>query len=215
MKNIAQRLLSQNQIRRVNDKIAEVEKETSCEIVTALVDHCRPYHRAQYRGAIGVSLMYFLLAPQAIYFGNHLYWYFGLGILAYVVGKFIFSYFRGMLRLLVVKDFMVEAVYRKAEQIFFTKQLFRTEGRNGILIGGFLFERYALVYGDEAVNKHFDQNTWDDVVKILVRGLKTKDPERIAQAYIDALEAIKKRLAGKFPIQPADINELSDELIIE
>lgn len=214
MKNVAQKLLSGDQINRVNYKIAEVEKATSCEIVTALVDHCRRYRRAQYHGAIGVSLLYFLLAPQVVYFGSHLYYYLGFGILAFALGM-LASNFRGVLRLLVAKNFMIKAVYRKAEQIFFTKQMFRTERRNGILISGFLFERYALVYGDQEVNEHFSQAAWDDIVQILLRGLKTKDPVRITQAYIDALSAIEARLAGKFPIQPGDVDEIRNELVIE
>ncbi len=215
MRNRALNLLDEEQRERVRRAVARLEKRTSCEVVAALVDSCRDYAAAPFQGGLVLAATYFICAPALYFFDGQLYVYALGGALAYAAGYALTAGCRPLRRFFVGRPARAVAAAEKAEALFWRKGLQRTAGRNGILLAGFLFERQALVYGDENINRHLRQEDWDEALRRLIAGLSTGEAEPIAAAYVAALEHLEGRLAEQFPIQPDDVNELPDALLVE
>jgi putative membrane protein len=74
-----------------------------------------------------------------------------------------------------------------------------------------VFEHKIWVLADKGINAKVDEGQWDDIVKIIIGGIKQK---RQAEAICKAIKKIGDLLKEHFPIKPDDTDEL-DNIIIE
>ena len=74
-----------------------------------------------------------------------------------------------------------------------------------------LFERRVCVWADRSISEKIPESEWKDACETLTRGLKDG---KARDGFIDAIRKLGDVLAKPFPIQPKDVNELSNELRI-
>jgi putative membrane protein len=101
-------------------------------------------------------------------------------------------------------------VHQRALEQFFARNLNNTRERTGVLIYASLKERYAEVIADTGINDKVPVNTWDDVVAVLVSGIKAGDP---GGGFVAAIERCGSVLTVYFPAQEANINELPNAIV--
>jgi putative membrane protein len=106
----------------------------------------------------------------------------------------------------------LEAVHLRSLAAFTAQGLHYTRAHTGILILASLLEHRVEVLADKGINEKVPVGTWDEVVQILTRGLKTRNA---CDAYCKAIERCGDILAQHFPRPPDDQDELGNKLVIE
>jgi len=103
-----------------------------------------------------------------------------------------------------------EAVKERAVRAFFEKGLYRTRDETGILIFISIFEHKVWILGDRGINARIPADSWQELVQILVVGLKEG---RAADALCEVVTRCGKELALHFPREADDTNELQNEIL--
>lgn len=101
-------------------------------------------------------------------------------------------------------------VHEAALQQFGIQGLHRTRDRTGVLLYASLAEHRAEVLADEGVYDKVPHEVWDEVVQLLIAGLKRG---QAAEGFVAAVERTGDILAGGLPPRGDDANELPDGLI--
>lgn len=87
-----------------------------------------------------------------------------------------------------------------------------TKRRNGILLFIALEERVIELVADEGIAAVVPQAVWQAVVDIISLGFRAGF---YPEAVVMAVMRIGDLLAGNFPIEPGDVNELSDDVVTD
>lgn len=103
-------------------------------------------------------------------------------------------------------------VNQRAMLEFYNHRVNHTENATGILIFISLLEHRAVVLGDQPIASRLPQDAWQEVVDLLIAGIKGK---KLAEGYIQAIEKSGQILATHFPHQRHNPNELPNKLIIK
>jgi len=98
-----------------------------------------------------------------------------------------------------------------AQKEFYRLGLNRTKDKTGILIFILFEERQFYVLADTAIDKVFNQDTWNSVINIIQSNFAKGE---FASGLIDSVTLIGDILKVHFPIKPDDINEISNKIII-
>ncbi len=198
----------------IENAIAAAEANTSGEIVPMIV------RRSSTIGHVPVVVFAFLVivflaantpAHIAELIGHHWGWLIVEAIVIYVTAIGL-SLIPAVQRLFTPKADQVSQVHRRAEIEFFEAKLNQTQDATGILLFVSMLERRAVVLADEGIAEKLPQETWDEVIGILLDGIKHGD---LTQGFVDAIGKCGNLLAPHFPIQPNDENELRDHLVIK
>jgi putative membrane protein len=88
--------------------------------------------------------------------------------------------------------------------------LTHTRDRTGVLLYVSLAERRAQVLADTGIYAKAPPQVWDEVVGLLIAGLKRDAP---ADGFVDAVTRTGEILAACLPPRVDDINELPDGLV--
>lgn len=104
-----------------------------------------------------------------------------------------------------------ERVRRAALDQFLSHGLHLTKDRTGVLIFAALEERRAEVIADETIYRAAPPAVWEEVVALLVAGLKSGD---LAAGYIAAIERSGEILAAHVPPRADNPNELSNRIVV-
>lgn len=186
------------------------ESRTSGEIVPMVVDRSYEYPRAELIGAGTLALATGLLISWL--FGKEsIWWFLPAYIVSYLVYYFTISRFPSLKRKLIHPDELTTEVKEKAVVSFVEQGLHETRDRTGILILISLFEHRVQILADSGINAKVPPNTWDEIVAVIVDGLKNK---RSATAICQAVERCGELLQEHFPRKHDDTDELPN-LIIE
>lgn len=103
-----------------------------------------------------------------------------------------------------------EAAHANATRQFLARNVHLTAARTGVLIFVSLAERYAEVVADSGIDDRVGQHVWDDTVRSLTAHASA---DRLAEGFVQAVEAVGAVLAEHFPVSAGDVNELDDHLI--
>ena len=114
-------------------------------------------------------------------------------------------------RLFISDREIEEEVEEAAVTGFFREGLYRTRDETGILIFISVFERRVWVLADRGINDKVKEGQWDDIVRMIIEGIKSKDQ---ANAICKAVDKVGMILKEHFPIKQDDSDELKN-LIIE
>jgi putative membrane protein len=208
---------------KINQAVTEAEKTTAGEIVPVVAASSGRYDRPEDLGGFLLALL-LLTAGWLAFQGAvpadgdwahgfrltlRLRWVLLILIGGFIVGVALTSRVGWLRRLLATEREMRAEVERAAWEAFARLRVTRTTGGTGILLYLSLFERMVCVVGDEPIVKKVDQKAWDDVRDTLVAGLRGK---RAADALCQAIARSGELLRTHFPVQPGDVNELSNEL---
>lgn len=118
----------------------------------------------------------------------------------------------GVWRYFVPPRIRQKLVLLRAELEFHRMHMHRTKARTGILIMASLHEREAVVLADEAIAKKLPAETWNEVIQILLAGIKAKDA---ASGFCNAIKKCGEILSLHFPAQNQNPDELSNRFIIK
>lgn len=197
---------------RVTAAIRNAESQTSGEIYCVLARQSGSYFSA----AGFAVLCAMAVADLAAAFVLDSFWVslrlplFALLEVAAVLSVLALLWLFPLLRLqLVPRGVLYRTAHDNALRQFLARNVHRTAGRTGILIFVSLAEHYATVLADEGIAKEVPQDAWNAIVADLVKQAKAG---RLADGYVQAIEASGRLLAAHFPIQPDDRNELDDHL---
>ncbi|MBK7229748.1 MAG: TPM domain-containing protein [Ignavibacteriales bacterium] len=105
-----------------------------------------------------------------------------------------------------------KSVSTLAEKEFVSAKIGKTKGATGILIFIIFNAKGFCILGDKKINEKIDQSIWDDIANTIGNSFKQ---EQYYLGIINGVEQAGKILSTHFPIQPGDVNELSNEVIIK
>jgi len=100
-------------------------------------------------------------------------------------------------------------VDRAAKLAFVEHGLVETRDRTGILIYVSLLEHRVEVLADRGIDRHVEDGTWDEVVRLILDGVRKR---RAEEGLCKAIERCGTILAAQFPPRPDDDDELENRL---
>ncbi len=103
-----------------------------------------------------------------------------------------------------------EEVEEAALTGFFKEGLYRTRDETGVLVFISVFEHKVWILADRGINEKVSEDQWDDIVKIIVDGIKHNRP---AESICEAVAKIGDLLKMHFPIGPDDTDELKNLIV--
>jgi putative membrane protein len=115
-----------------------------------------------------------------------------------------------ILRLVIPRNLLGARVHAAALTQFEALGLAHTRDRTGILLYASLAEHRAEVLADEGIYAKAPREVWDEIVSLLIAGLKANDP---ASGFVRAVERTGQILAACLPPREDDANELPDGLV--
>jgi len=216
MKNLAKQFLTDNEHTRVAAAVREAEKLTAGEIAVMVISASYHYPMANVIAAaffsLPLALIFTTLTGEWLWIGGQNMWLF-LGFLAvfFILFHEIIKRTLWLKRCFISEREFNEEVKEAAITNFFNQGLYRTRDETGVLILISVFERKVWVLADKGINTRVHEGQWDEIVKIIIDGIKQK---RQADAICRAVEKTGALLKEHFPIKPDDTNELGN-LIIE
>lgn len=111
---------------------------------------------------------------------------------------------------LVPRGLRYRAAHDNAVKQFLARNVHVTAARTGVLVFVSLAERYAEVIADSGIDARVGQHVWDGVVTELTAHAGSG---RLADAFVQAVDAVGAVLAEHFPPTPGNPNELEDRLV--
>jgi putative membrane protein len=114
-------------------------------------------------------------------------------------------------RLFISPAEMTEEVEEAALTAFYRHRLAETRDRTGILLFVSVYERRAVVLADKGINLKVTPETWQQVVDLVLRGIRTGRP---ADGLCEAVARCGQIVSAQFPVRAGDKDELRN-LIVE
>ncbi len=215
---MSKNIFTSNDKEQIKEAVAALEKESSGELVLYYAKNSDEYINANWKfsgiialifSIIIIGLSYFWLLPA--YFTPIVM---GTTILSSMVFAYLVAFFFPFLRFAITsKAIITQRVLTKAKDIFLQEQVFNTVDRTGILIYISALEHQVVILGDSGINNKIEQGDWEQIVQLVVGGIKAN---QITTGIIDAIEACKLLLLDNgFVIKPGDTNELHNAIRIE
>jgi len=194
---------------RIRESVRAVEKGTSGEIATMVVDQSDGYLEAEVLGGLLVAGLAALIISVAL---QHVtIWTFvPIVSVLYLPARFLCIRFPRLKIPFVNKKRMMHAVQERALRAFYEKGLYRTRDENGILIFISILERKVWILGDRGVNLRIPHETWQAHANEISVGIREGRP---CNARCAVIERCGRVLVEHFPRKEDDTNELPDELI--
>ncbi len=217
-------LFSEEQREQIEKAVIEAEAKTACEVVPVVATASGRYDRAE--DIIGLWLAVFAAIAVWLMFPRQSHesgsWsgaplYVGLVamvssvVVAFVVGVVLGSQLVWLRRLFIPRKQILEEVTAPAREVFFDKRVHHTGAATGMLIYVSLFERTAVVLGDQQVLEKIGQTSLDRLCQQLTEGLRRGDA---TVAICSVIAEAGKQLSGPLPRNADDVNELQDSLVL-
>lgn len=206
--------LSENDLKEIKQAVIQAERKTSGEVVPVLV-----FQSASYGHVVIVIFLFLLLLRSALglseFLSHHINyqsWYaFGEIIILGAISLFFSK--SPILRRMLTSDLDIDRqVMLRAEAEMLRSRIHRTNQSTGILLFLSFTERSAVVLGDKAISDKCSPETWGEIVKILIDGIKQG---KLKEGIINGIEKSADVLCKPFPRDDEDINELPDALVIK
>jgi putative membrane protein len=207
-----ERLLSEDDRRRIGEAVREAEGGTSGEIVVVIAGASDEHPEAYWRGAFILAGL--VLVADLAYRHYATFWLSWsadavmLAVLAAGILGFFAASWPPLRRVLAGRERTSQRVRRAAEAAFTRERVFDTRDRTGILVFLSLLERQVVVLPDAGIAARAPESAWTGVVDQIVLGMKAGRP---TDALVAAVRSCGNTLrAAGFSSRPDDANELSD-----
>lgn len=204
-------------LEKIKAAVAAAEGHTSGEIVPYYVERSDDYDEAVWRsgvffGAAALLVFYVIRTFTPIWLPFGLTQTLFIILLAAGIGTALAFWLPPLRRIFAGNYLLKRRVAARALEAFVSEEVFQTRDRTGILIFISLFERRVQVIGDSGINARVTPGDWEDVVEIIVNGIKSG---QAAEGLIRAIEKCGDLLKTKeVQRRVDDSNELSDSLRI-
>ncbi len=206
--------LNHEDLLKIEQKIIEIEKQTSGEIVPVIARRSTTSGHVPYvlAAVLAILILSFdFLSWQLDYLLWPRTYILILNTLIFIGLLITLSHKAFILRLFTPSKDMTIQVNRRALNEFYNKRVHHTQRSTGILIFVSLDEHRALVIGDDLISEKLNSEDWQEVVQLLLNGIKSK---KMAQGFLDAIERAGELLKNNFPAEKNNANELENHLII-
>jgi putative membrane protein len=207
----ARRWLTEEDVKAVSDAVKDAEGYTSGEIVPVVISH------SSYIGQCSqILVLMWITLFAAFVFSGWIYadWVhfpsitFGVLILgaaaAWVLGRNSF-----VRRILIGKPDLNAQALRRAQLEFYHEKVTDTFKSTGVLIFVSLMEHKVIVLADKGIAQKVKPEVWNEVVAIVVGGIRSQS---LAQGLCAGIRRVGKILSEHFPPDADDKNELSNRL---
>lgn len=214
MKNWYEKYINEEEIKKVSDAVASVENRTTGEIVPMVVK------RSSVLGQTALVIFACLLFIDfALFFVFHTFLprsIVSVIFLSLIIVSFplchLFSGFETLQRFLTPKIDRHFQVMNRAQLEFYQNFANKTHDQTAVLIFVSLFEKECVVLADKTISEKLNQKDWDDVVKIVIDGIKSKT---MSKGLVDGIQKAGEHLIKHFPASIHNANELPNELVIK
>jgi putative membrane protein len=201
--------ISEQDEQRIREAIAAVERTTSGELVTVIATSSDNYN---YIPLLWAAILALLLPGPFLFAGisgfiEHEY-IFQLACFIVVAGVFHLPPIRVRLIPRVVRH---QRAHRHAMEQFVLNNLTATQHANGLLLFVSVAERYVEIIADKGIHNVVAAGTWDTIVQAFTAKVRRGE---IADGFVETIHASGDILHAHFPLEPGDVNELPDHLII-
>ncbi len=203
-------LLSDVDKQRIEESIARIERQSSGEVVVALVPACAEYGLPRALAAVLWAVGAALAAHYAFPLLTSTWLLFGV-VPAWALFWAVFGW-RPLHRLLVPPRAAEEAASAKAFEVFSRFGLHQTREATGLLVLISELEHRVVILGDRGINGAVQQTGWQDEIKVLVEALRAG---HAADGILAVLNDMGALLQARFPRRADDVNELGDRVIDE
>ncbi|NTW63037.1 MAG: hypothetical protein HGA46_02870 [Chlorobiaceae bacterium] len=209
MKDPVNTFLSAEAQQQIEQHIRDVEKITSGEIVVKVVSSSDGYAKASLLGSLMVSLFSAIMVMLIL--GSRDMWMF-LGVFAalFVALHELVRHSSALKRLFVSSAEKKIKVEDAAISAFYRRGIDRTIDHTGLLIYISIFEHRVRVVADKGISDKVEQEVWQEIVDMIVRGIHEKSQDKALALAVDRCGAI---LSSHFPLKQGDRNELADSII--
>jgi putative membrane protein len=188
--------------------IAEEERRTSGELVTAVAEAAGNYRHI----AILWPALLALLLPAILLTvrpGTDA-WTLYLVQAALFFALALIAHLPAVRLMLVPGSVKRRRASRLARQQFFEQGLHLTRARTGVLIFVSVAEHHVEIIADEGINAVVPPGTWDKAVADFVERLRAG---KIAEGFLAAIAQVGDQLAEHFPRPAGDVDELPNRLV--
>ena len=213
------KMFSEQDLQRINAAVKEAEEKISGEVVPVIVERSGSYSIATYKAAIiaaSLAFVFMIILDRYIITndGNTIYYdpffIFIIVAAAGLIGGLVTHFVEPLKRMFISRQYLDLMTRQGAETAFLEEEVFNTRQRTGIMIFISFFEHEVVVMADKGINKVVDQKEWDDLVALLITGIKEGK-------LVEGLELAIKRcgeilLEKGFQKTDDDVNELGDDL---
>lgn len=209
--------LTEQEQRHLDQRVAEAEKRTGCQIVLAVIARSDDYPELPWKA---FALAAAVAGSAATLLDRLLADWHTAGTVLFVVAATLVAgaasallavAWPGFARLFLDRN-RAEAESRQyAESLFLKRELFGTKGRNGILLFVSLFEREVVVLPDSGLAKRLGNEALPAIIGRMTAALAGG---QIGQALDQGLLGLEESLSSTAP-GPLSVNELSDSIVQE
>jgi putative membrane protein len=210
--------LSRAEADAVDARIARVEARTGVQVVTAIVGRSDTYPEIPWKAfALGVATAALMIVvldfTRPDWMTAYAAWsnatpILGIGAASALLALAVPAY----ARLFLNRIRGAGEVRQYAQAMFLDRQLFRTAGRNGILLLASLFERRVELLADIGFHSRIDESGWAAVIGAMTPLLARA---RSAEALLLGLDSLEELLAGNGFASKSPGDELSNRPIEE
>lgn len=200
--------LTENDKKRIADTIADIEQNTSGELVTVIAQSADNY---LYIPTLMAALLA-LITPAVIGLTGH-HWAIAN---SYLLQVSVFVLLVILFRLPPLTMWLIptavkrQRAHRVAMEQFFAQNLHHTEERNGVLLFVSLAEHYVEIIADKGINDKVSADAWQGIVDQFVSEVKAGNP---TDGFIGAAQASGELLKKYFPATGENKNELVNGLV--
>ncbi|MGF1641590.1 MAG: TPM domain-containing protein [Rhodospirillales bacterium] len=193
---------------RIEQAVEDAETKTSGEFVTVVAEDSDDY---LYIPTLAAACLVFVLSGVALLVPVE------FGLLAFYAGQVVgfialalaFRWPPVKMRL-VPKAVQRRRARRLAHQVFLDLGLSSTKERTGVLLFVSAAEHYVEIIADRGIQQHVDNAVWERIVADFVGRVREG---RIADGFVQAIEASAAVMAEHHPWHPGVVNELPNRLI--
>jgi putative membrane protein len=206
--------LNEDDAQAIENAIAEAEKKTSGEIVPVIVKSSVALRPPSLIISAIFALIFVVVISRVV--GD---WFdyreivlmvFGFAMAA-VLGRVVAR--NALIRRALQHDHdAAKLALHRAELEFYRSGIGKTKDNTGILLYLSVEDREAVVLADKSISDLLPPETWNEVLLLMVDGLKKG---RCAEGITKAISKCGDILATHFPIKSDDTNELINHLIIK
>jgi putative membrane protein len=196
---------------RIKETTVAAESRTIGEIAVMIVDESSHYHEAEILG--GTILGSFAsLIVTILFFHESIWWYVPLSFLLFFPAWILFKESHALKIHCIGNKRKERAVKERALKAFYEKGLYKTKQNTGVLFFISLLEHKVWVLADKGIHEKIKQGTLNKFARHVAEGIRGG---HACDTLIEAIREAGELLTQHYPIQPGDINELSDEIICE
>lgn len=219
---VASQLFSADDRKAISAAVAEAEKKTAAEIVPVVATMSDRYERAEDLVGLGVAAtsvavvwtMFQSVKPGSDWDSGpdltvHVVYLLAVFAAGWVLGIVLAKMFPALKRLAVSRRTSLARVLIAAHHAFDSLHVKHTAGATGVVVYVSLFEHRVCVWADRSISEKIPETEWRDACAILTNALRDGKPR---EGFVEAIRKLGDVLAKHFPVQPKDVDELSNEL---